>query len=309
MSYYRRGVMSLAEFEHRQGEAKEMSVIESQPLRYHGGKHYLAAWLHSLAPPSVIDDPEHGYTHRNIAFAGGLGEFWNWLPIEGISEAVNDANAELINFYSVIRSTEWFNEFHRFMEGQPFCDGSWHAAKCAENPIYASISEGCIDRACQFFVRYRQSRQGLGKDYATPTTRTRRGMNENVSAWLSAVDGLPECHERLRRVEIRNMDAIEFIEQYDHPRALFYLDPPYVHETRTSKGEYGPHEMTPGAHEKLLRRLDNLEGRFMLSGYHSAMYDNIAALNGWKCHEKEIDNKASSAKEKRKQIECVWTNY
>jgi hypothetical protein len=72
------------------------NVVSSQPLKWHGGKSYLASWLHSLAPPACMNARDSndgfGYTHRNIVFAGGLGEFWNWLPYEGISETVNDAN-------------------------------------------------------------------------------------------------------------------------------------------------------------------------------------------------------------------------
>ena len=47
----------------------------------------------------------------------------------------------------------------------------------------------------------------------------------------------------------------------------------------------------------------------MLSGYHSGLYDKMALLCGWNCHERVIDNKASSAKTKAIKTECVWTNY
>ena len=112
-----------------------------------------------------------------------------------------------------------------------------------------------------------------------------------------------------RRVEIRNMDAIEFIHAYDHPRALFYLDPPYLHETRSSTGEYGAHEMRPDQHTDLLTCLAGISGSFMLSGYHSNLYDRWADGHGWNRHEKRIDNKASSAKTKAVKTECCWTNY
>jgi len=280
-----------------------VSMITSKPLKYHGGKSYLANWIHSLAPPSVVDDQQHGYTHRNIVFAGGLGEFWNWLPVEGISEAVNDSNSGLTEFWQTLAHPDLFPELFRIFQATPFCEDEF---KLAQRRF---TNESVIIHAAKFFIRYRQSRQGLGKDYATPTTRTRRGMNENVSAWLSAVDGLPECHERLRRVEIRNLDFADFIEAYDHPRALFYCDPTYLPKTRTSTGEYGAHEMTEDDHIRLLQILNSMDGRCMLSGYHSALYDKLLGWHSWDCHEKEIDNKASSAKEKPKRTECVWTNY
>ena len=274
-------------------------LITTAPLKYHGGKSYLADWIHSLSPPSVCDDPERGYTHRYIAHFGGGGEFWNWLPIDGISETINDRNGELVNFFAVLANSP--DELVRRLSVTPFSEDVWRSSLDRD-------TDDPIERAVTFFVRYRQSRQGLGKDYSTPTRRVRRGMNENVSAWLSAVDGLPECHERLRSVEIRNMDAVKFIDKYDHPRALFYLDPPYLHETRSSTGEY-EYEMSEQEHRALLERLEGIQGKFMLSGYRSDLYDEFASRNNWTRHEIEIDNKASSKKTKPTKVECIWTNY
>ncbi len=275
------------------------TLVQNPPLKWHGGKQPLAKWLHSLAPAA--------YTHRNIVFGGGLGEFWNWLPIDGVSEAVNDTNGDLVNFYAVLRSDLHFPEFVRTIGLTPFADESFYDAY-SERPFLFN-GEGCVTRACAFFTAYRQSRQGLAKDYATPTKRVRRGMNENVSAWLSAVDGLDECHERLRRVEIRNLDCIDFINKYDHPLALFYCDPPYLAETRSSGGEYGPHEMTAEQHGILLGLLSTIKGKFMLSGYRSDLYDTAAGNFGWTRHENERPNSASSSKTKEMRVECVWTNY
>lgn len=278
--------------------------MKTQPLKWHGGKSYLAAWLHSLAPPSVTDDPQRGYTHRNIAFAGGLGEFWNWQPVEGISEAVNDCNRGLTNFYGVLSDDLLGEALIHELTLQPLSQDAWERSldECL------SMTVKSIGAAKAFFIKYRMSRQGLGRDYTTPTRRTRRGMNEQVSAWLSAVDGLPECHERLRRAEIRNMPGVAFIRAYDHDRALFYCDPPYLHETRSTTGEY-QHEMTADDHTELLATLTTIDGKFMLSGYPSALYYRWARDNGWRCHTKAIDNKASSAKTKAIKTECVWTNY
>jgi len=59
-------------------------------------------------------------------------------------------------------------------------------------------------------------------------------MNEQASAWLRAVDGLPDVHQRLQRVVILNDDAVIVIRQQDGPHTLYYLDPPYLHETRAT---------------------------------------------------------------------------
>lgn len=289
------------------------------PLKWHGGKSYLANWIHSQAPPPGT------YTHRNIVFAGGLGEFWNW-HCDDVSETVNDMNGELVNMYRVLRDDEQFAEFRRTVELLPFGNELWleppvgrngahenerlnpNGKKIKSRPGNAWWSASDVRRAAWFFGRMRTSRQGLGRDYATPTSRLRRGMNEGVSAYLSAVDGLDACHERLRRVEIVQMPAVKFLRVYDHPRAFFYLDPPYLHRTRVAKDARGC-EMSEDDHVDLLEALARLKGKFLLSGYPSDLYDSYAAHHKWQRAEKEIDNKASSAETKPKKIEVLWRNY
>jgi DNA adenine methylase len=134
-------------------------------------------------------------------------------------------------------------------------------------------------------------------------------MNEQVSSWLSAVEGLPEAHERLKRVLILNRPALDVIKQQDGPNTLFYLDPPYLHETRTATKCYGEYEMSETDHQKLIQVLAKIKGKFLLSGYHSKLYDNSAVMFGWNCEEIRIPNNASGAKEKRVMTECVWRNY
>src|SRR5262249_18449155 len=100
----------------------------------------------------------------------------------------------------------------------------------------------------------------------------------------------------------------DVIESQDGPRTLFYCDPPYLHETRTVTDAYH-FEMTASDHECLLNVLAKIEGKFLLSGYHSDLYDQFATSHGWRWEELEIDNKAPSGDTKEKKIEVVWMNY
>jgi DNA adenine methylase len=132
-------------------------------------------------------------------------------------------------------------------------------------------------------------------------------MNGEASAWLGVIDGLPDVHARLRRVLILNDDALAVIRKQDGPRTLVYLDPPYLHQTRSTTGEY-QHEMTDGQHEELLTALQAIEGRFLLSGYRSKLYDAYAKRNGWSRHAFTLPNNAAGGKAKKRMTECVWTN-
>jgi DNA adenine methylase len=163
--------------------------------------------------------------------------------------------------------------------------------------------------AVAFFVRCRQSRAGSFKSFATLSrNRTRRGMNEQASAWLNAIDGLPAVHNRLKRVVILHDDALKAIRQQDGPKTLFYLDPPYVHSTRNESSiKAYEYEMSDDDHRALLMQILLCRGKVMLSGYDNDMYDEILDRAGWKRHDKLIDNKLSN--DRLPVIESVWCNF
>lgn len=166
-----------------------------------------------------------------------------------------------------------------------------------------------VEAAKRFFVVCRQSLAGRMKAFTALTkTRVRRGMNGEASAWWSAIEGLADVHERLKRVVILNKDAVEVIKSQDGPQTLFYLDPPYLSETRTAPKVYD-WEMDNDDHVNLLVALRRLQGKFLLSGYRSKLYDSEASIWTWKRHDFEIPNQAAGGKEKRIMTECVWTNY
>ena len=275
--------------------ASEKSAKASAPIKWHGGKSYLAARIIDLIPRHI---------HYVEPFFGG-GAVLLQKPNElvlGHSEVVNDLYGELITFWRVLQSAEMFPQFERRIAMTPFAKPVWEVA-------VQSRSNDPIDIASNFFIRYRQSRQGLGKDFATMSrTRTRRGMNEQVSSWLSAIDGLTEAHNRLSRVAIYSEDARSVIRREDDRDAFFYCDPPYVRSTRVVEQAYSC-EMTNDHHQFLLDTLGSIEGKFLLSGYRNELYDAAAKKYGWKRLDIAIDNKASSKKVKPTKIECLWSNY
>lgn len=282
----------------------------SKAIKRHGGKHYLSQRIVSLMPPRAKNpnapaDDDPGWLHYVEPFFGG-GDVLFAMDPEGISEVVNDIDWHLTNFWSVLRSDELFPQFVRAVEAMPVCQGEWDIA---EETLKHSDDFPAVNAAVAFFVRNRQSRQALGKDFCTLVrNRTRRGMQEQVSSWLSAIDGLPEVHARLQRVAILNGDAVKVIRQQDGPRTLFYCDPPYMHETRTVKDAY-EHEMTSVEHSELLKALSEIKGRFILSGYRCPLYDATADEAGWKRIDIKIDNKSGGGKKKQTRTESIWTNF
>jgi DNA adenine methylase len=267
----------------------------SAPLKYHGGKTYLANEI-------IRRFPKHKH-YVEPYFGGGAVLFAKpdkW--IEGYSEVVNDIYSELMTFWKVLKFSTTFESFVRKIQATPFSQSEWtHSA--------GVFSDDPVDLAVAMFVRFRQSRQGLGDSFATMSrSRTRRGMNEQIASWLTAIDGLPEAHMRLRRVVMFHEDAIKIIRQEDSPDTFFYLDPPYLQSTRKTKKSYR-FEMTEDQHKELLGALSRVRGKFLLSGYNSTLYELARIGYKWFRHDIVIDNKASGAKTKSKVTECLWANY
>ena len=256
------------------------------PIKYFGGKRYLAKRIVALMPP---------HKHYVEPFGGSLAVLLEHDPT-GCSEIVNDLNEHLMNFWSTLADEALFLEFKRVVEATPFSE-----------PLF---NEATGNSAVDFFIRCRQSRAGCFKDFATLTRGRLRGeMNEQVSAWLTSVEGLPEVHSRLIRVLILNRDGIAMIDQQDTPDTVFYCDPPYLQETRATVGQYEENEMSTVEHEALLATLARLRGKFLLSGYRSELYDFAAKENGWSRMDFDLPNNAAGGSEKRRMTECVWTNF
>ena len=238
------------------------------------------------------------HLHYVEPFFGGGRVLLN-KPAEGVSEVVNDLHHELTTFWRVLQDTRKFAKFSRIIEAVPFSQVEWSDAH-AENKDPVRI-------AVNFFIRCRQSRAGKLDCFSTLSrNRTRRQMNEQASSWMSAVEGLSDVAVRLKRVVILNDDATKVIRSQDGPKTLFYLDPPYLHETRATTADY-EHEMSNEQHEELLDLINRCKGQVLLSGYPSKLYQT--KLKSWNYKDIQIDNKASSAKKKPKMTERIWMNY
>jgi DNA adenine methylase len=274
------------------------------PLKWHGGKYYLARKIVALMPRHL---------HYVEPFAGGLAVLLArdpddrrlWMGSDsshsGVSELVSDINSPLMNFWRVLQDETTFARFQRIVEAIPLARSEWekaHVHQYGNDPVADAVA---------FFVDCRQSLAGRQRCFTAITrNRTRRRMNGNASEWISAVDGLPDVHARLRRVAMENKLALVIIAREDGPGTLFYLDPPYLHQTRTARAVYD-FEMTEAEHRELLDVLRQCKGKVMLSGYPSELYDQ--ALADWNRHTFDLPNNAAGGKAKGRETEVVWCNF
>lgn len=264
------------------------------PVKWFGGKHYMVKHIIPLIPPHRI------YIEP---FGGGANVLLNKPPSE--VEIYNDIDNRIVRLFRVLRNNR--DEFLSLAQLMPYSRAEFDESLQELND---ERIDNCSDTelALRDFVRWRQSFAGQGKSWSFTKDRSRGGIADNVNAWLTAIEGLPEVCDRLRIVEIECDDAIAIINRYDNFDGFIYADPPYVHSTReTNSREIYCREMSDAEHRRLLVILSHTLAKVMISGYRCAMYDNL--LLNWSCIQIPIANHSAGGPKKERKIECLWTNY
>lgn len=277
-------------------DAKTNGRRLTPPLKWHGGKTYLAEKIIGLMPD---------HRHYVEPFGGGLAVLLRKDP-EGVSEVVNDLNGDLTTFFRVLQREKSFERFRRRVEAIPFSRVEWEDARrnLREQPQAKRVA-----RAAWFFVLNRMSLAGRMDAFTGVTkTRTRGGMNAEVNAWRGSLKGLTAVHERLGRVLIENRPAVDLMRGHDAKGAVMYCDPPYPAGVRNSPAVYGEYEMTDDDHLEFLATAGAMtRARVLISGYRCPLYDK--ALRGWERHEFDVANNAAGGKSKERKTEVVWCNF
>lgn len=104
-------------------------------------------------------------------------------------------------------------------------------------------------------------------------------------------------------VELYQGCAFAFLRSFDFSssgKTVVYLDPPYMHSTRSSNARYD-YELTDEQHLELLNILLGLPCQVIVSGYRNNIYDEF--LTGWW----SMDFQAMSRGGVR--TETVWCNF
>jgi DNA adenine methylase len=261
------------------------------PLKTHGGKYYLSTWLIDNFPKGV-----EGMTYIE-PFVGGASLLLN-KPIS-VHEQANDLDLGLSCFWRTLQ-----NNPDKFIEEV----SSWSYSKESFQKAIEMKPELEFDRAVKEYVLRRMSRGGMKKAFAW-SERLRGGKPGDQNAWDTMILQLPTIHERIKKVEFFNTDALIFIPgAITAMNAFVYLDPPYVKGTR-HKGSVNvyDHEMTDKQHEKLLDTCLTSGAKIMISGYQCPLY--TSKLKNWKFKFKPIANHSSQSERKGVKLECLWCNY
>ncbi len=256
------------------------------PVKWHGGKHYLAKKIVSLFPR------HHCYVEP---FGGAASVLLNKPPAP--VEIYNDIDGRLVRLFRVLRERPL--EFQQALTLTPYSEEEFHSCLA---PV-----EDELEAARRDYVRWRQSLGGRGDTFSYTLHRSRRGMADVVSGFLSAIDEqLPLIVDRLRRIQVLHRDAFDVIERWDSPGTLFYCDPPYLPNAVASPGVYS-YNLTYEDHQRLLGVLRGRAGKVAVSGYPSELYERM--LGDWRRVTFDLPNHAAGGDTKKRCCEVLWTNW
>lgn len=262
------------------------------PIKYYGGKGNMIKKIIKYIPndPNLTTYIEPFGGSYSIGLS--LNNFTN--------EIYNDLENNVYSLYYVLSNKELFDKF-KFK-----CDLSIYSEKIRKEykEKLKSSDLDIVDRAFYFFYVNRTSYNGVGS--FTYNDYVRRKMSKSASDFLSAIDRLPELHQRLSKVIVFNRDGISLIKQYDKNNVFFYLDPPYVQDTR-SKARYAV-DMDNNKQKDLINTLLNIKNaKFLLSGYNCNLYEKYFSSKF-----KRIDFNVKTVdgnRNKKNKMESLWMNY
>lgn len=248
------------------------------PFPWWGGKRWLAPKIVSLMPPHD--------TYVEV-FGGSGAVLFHKTPAE--LEVYNDVNNALVNFMKTLRERP--DELARVLTLTPYA---------REELERCRVDDGDeLERARRFYVRVYFSfggQEGKGFSYNV-------GAEVKVNAFANAVDRLHTCAARFRRVQVESLDWRDCMKRYDREATCFYLDPPYVLDTRTG-GEAYLHELSDDDHRDFVKVCCELKGDAVISGYEHPLYEPLVEA-GYELHRIDTVARVNSAKAVPR-TECIW---
>lgn len=257
-------------------------------MKTHGGKYYHCDWIIKYFPARyrLMDYGE--------PFVGGGSVFLS--KQRGDREIINDVDYPTYCVYICLRDRP--EELIEGLRNLEYREGEYLRLR-------DQVPNSVLDYAIREYGLRNMSRGGLRTSGFADQERLRGGIPGDRNAWETGLDRLSHLSDRLQGVEITNSDFDHVITRATRTWFL-YLDPPYLHETRTSTCDYVC-EMSEHDHVRLLKVITQSDAKIMISGYLSNLYK--LHLDGWKCYSKLVANSASQAETKSERKECIWMNY
>lgn len=256
--------------------------MPTSPITWFGGKSALAERIVQVFPAHAT------YVEP---FGGSMAVLLakNPSPVE----VYNDIDAGLVNLFRVVRDPVLMERLREALEFTPYSRAEFNAAHEADSDP--------VEAARRFMVRQRQSYSGVNRVWGFVIDDANHKAT-TIRRWEKGIEVLRDVCKRIRDVQIEQDDWRTVLRRYDRKQTLFYLDPPYVPETRV-QGKY-THELTMADHAELVQALLAIKGKVVLSGYRHECYAPLES-EGWQRLEWDVPCMVVP-KCKSRRTECLW---
>lgn len=209
---------------------------------YIGGKRNLSKRLCAM-----IDEVPHS-TYCEV-FVGMGGVFFRRAS-RPRSEVINDYSQDVSTFFRVLQ-----HHYVAFTDMMRFQITSRSNFEMLVKQDPSTLTD--LQRAARFIYLQKLAFGGkvAARNFGVDANGPARFDVTKLQPMLEAI------HERLSSVKIERLDWSAFIDRYDRPATLFYLDPPYF----GCEGDYGADLFDRGQFETMADQLAGIKGRFILS--------------------------------------------
>ncbi len=222
----------------------ELSPVDPvrPPAGYIGGKRRLASRL----VERIAAVPHRTYAE---VFVGMGGVFFRRKAAPP-AEVINDRSGDVATLFRILQ-----RHYPQFMDTLRFQLSGRREFERLKASDPTTLTD--LERAGRFLYLQRLAFGGkvAGRHFGVDPA-ARAGFNLTTLEPL-----LADIHHRLAGVTIECLDWLTFVDRYDRPGTLFYLDPPYF----GSEGDYGRELFGRDQFELMAERLAGLKGRFILS--------------------------------------------
>jgi len=215
-------------------------VLPAAP--YLGGKRNLAKRL--IARIDAI--PHTTYAEPFV----GMGGIFFKRTYKPKVEVINDFNREVTNFFRILQ-----RHYPQFMDTLKYQITSRAEFERLVKTDPATLTE--LERAGRFLYLQKTAFGGkiTGQNFGVSAGRPGSFDLNKIGPMLDA------AHSRLSDVVIECLDFESFINRYDKPATLLYLDPPYW----GCESDYGKELFKRADFERLATVLADIKGQFIMS--------------------------------------------
>lgn len=212
------------------------------PAPWQGGKRNLAKRLTQM----IGEVPHTTYCEPFV----GMGGIFFRRKLRPKAEVINDISRDITNLFRILQ-----RHYPQFLEVLRFGLTTRVEFERLAKTNPDTLTD--LERAARFLYLQRTTFGGKvrGKTFGVSVERPARFNLTTLDPMLE------DIHSRLSGVVIECLSFDAFIDRYDRPETLFYLDPPYW----GCEDDYGKNIFEADDFARIAEQLAGIKGRFILS--------------------------------------------